>query len=677
MNHTPAYTFPSHPIIPHPTYRPDIDGLRALAVLSVVIFHAYPKWFKGGFIGVDIFFVISGFLITAILLAGLEKHQFNLMDFYDRRIRRIFPVLLTVMASCYIAGWLLLLSDEYKQLGKHIVGGSLFLSNFMLWRESGYFEEAAENKPLLHLWSLGIEEQFYIAWPVILYLGWRLRLNLLKLTLGLAIASFIFNLFISQYDLSMAFYAPLTRAWELLIGAILACLTQFKPQWLPSTRSAYWQNLASITGLTLIGLGFFLINGHTDFPGPWPLFPTLGCALLIAAGGQSWINRVFLSHRWVVWFGLISFPLYLWHWPMLAFIHILGEEISPFETLQLIALCVFLSWVSVQLIEKPLRHGHTTYTKAWVLLGLMLLLGLAGYVCYQQKGWDGYGYREPGKHSFAAYFENDSPQWQYFTATDMLNHYRNECNFYNLDQRRQGHTNRAPLNHIAPACYVRDKQHPRAVLIWGDSHAQQLYSGLRENMPKRWQILQVASSGCAPALVGSDSSRDHCARSNWFAIETIRQTQPDVVVMAQTAKHDGATLYRMAQILQGYGVKKVIIVGPTPHWRMDLPNLVMRKLWVNTPERTWMGVDINVHQTNLTLKHYFGNGEDIAFADALPVFCNADGCLTRIGEDRQTGITTWDYGHLTPVASDYLARHLLVELITRRVETDHRLLHQR
>lgn len=669
MNHlSPSSAIPSHPVIPHPNYRPDIDGLRALAVLSVVAFHAYPHWFKGGFIGVDIFFVISGFLITAILLAGLEKHQFNLMDFYDRRIRRIFPVLLVVLACCHIAGWFLLLSNEYKQLGKHIVGGTLFLSNIMLWRESGYFEEAAENKPLLHLWSLGIEEQFYIAWPIILYLGWRLRLNLLRLTLGLAVASFAFNLFISQYDLSMAFYTPLTRAWELLIGAILACLTQFKPQWLPSNRATAWQNLASIAGIILTGLGFLLINRQTSFPGPWPLLPTLGAALLIAAGSQSWFNRVVLSHRLMVWFGLISFPLYLWHWPILAFIHLLGEESSTLKTLQLMVLCVLLAWASVQLIEKPLRHGHDTYTKSWVLLGLMLLLGLAGYACYQQKGWDGYGYREPGKRNFAAYFENDAPQWQYFTATNMLDHYRDACNFYNITGRRQGNSKRVLRSEIAPECHVRNKKQPYSVLIWGDSYAQQLYSGLRENMPQKWQILQVASSGCEPALVGADSTRDYCARSNWFAIETIRQARPDVVVMAQSVKHDGPTLYQMARILRGYGVKKVIIVGLTPHWRMSLPNLIMRKLWMNTPARTWVGVDLNVHQTNLTLKNYFGNQEDIVFADVLPVFCNADGCLTRIGDDRQTGITSWDYGHLTPVASDYLARHLLVESITQRIE---------
>ena len=324
-----------------------------------------------------------------------------------------------------------------------------------------------------------------------------------------------------------------------------------------------------------------------------------------------------------------------------------------------------------------LRHGHDTYTKAGVLLGLMVLLGLAGYLCYQQKGWDGHGYREPGKSSYAAYFENDLPQWQYFTATDMFSHYRNECNFYNMTLRRQGNSSSTPRDTIAPECYVRNHKRPHAVLLWGDSHAQQLYSGLRENMPEKWQILQVASSGCDPALVGADSSRDYCARSNWFAIETIRQTHPDVVVIAQSAKHHGATLYRIAQILQGYGVKKVIIAGPTPHWRMDLPNLVMRKLWLNTPERTWQGVDIKVHQTNLALKNYFGNDEDVVFADVLPVFCSADGCLTRIGDDRKTGVTTWDRSHLTPVASDYLARHLLVELITRRVEASHWVPHKR
>jgi len=217
--------FPGH--LEHPKYRPDIDGLRALAVLSVVLYHAhaFPKVLKGGFIGVDIFFVISGFLISTIIFSGLERGSFSFFDFFCRRIRRIFPALLLVLISCYAFGWFVLLADEYKQLGKHIAAGAGFVSNFVLWTESGYFDAGAETKPLLHLWSLGIEEQFYIVWPLILWWAWKKKFNLFTITLVLAFFSFGLNLAKYRVNGVADFYSPQTRFWELLAGALLAYIT--------------------------------------------------------------------------------------------------------------------------------------------------------------------------------------------------------------------------------------------------------------------------------------------------------------------------------------------------------------------------------------------------------------------------------------------------------------------
>ena len=223
----------THPL--HPTYRADIDGLRALAVIAVIGFHAFPQAVPGGFIGVDLFFVISGFLISTILYENLIAHSFSFTDFYARRIRRIFPALMVVLASAYAIGWFVLLPDEYAQLGKHIAGGAGFIENFLLWHESGYFDNAAETKPLLHLWSLGIEEQFYIVWPILLWLAYRARLNLLSLTILIGGASFILNLWGTQVSPNpvATFYSPQTRFWELLMGAVLAYTTLY-----PSTS---WQ----------------------------------------------------------------------------------------------------------------------------------------------------------------------------------------------------------------------------------------------------------------------------------------------------------------------------------------------------------------------------------------------------------------------------------------------------
>ena len=206
----------------HPTYRPDIDGLRAIAVLSVVIFHAFPKLIPGGFVGVDIFFVISGFLISTILFENIRDNTFSFTEFYSRRIRRIFPALFLVLLACYVFGWFALLPDEFMQLGKNIAAGAGFVSNFVLWSQSGYFDSAAELKPLLHLWSLGIEEQFYIIWPLMLWFASKRGLNVLTLTIVLAVVSFALCIFRGRYDAISAFYSPQTRFWELLIGAVVA-----------------------------------------------------------------------------------------------------------------------------------------------------------------------------------------------------------------------------------------------------------------------------------------------------------------------------------------------------------------------------------------------------------------------------------------------------------------------
>ena len=209
----------------HPKYRPDIDGLRAIAVLSVVAFHAFPNWIRGGFIGVDVFFVISGYLISTIIFENLDSGTFSFAEFYARRVKRIFPALLLVLTASYAFGWFALFADEYKQLGKHIAAGAGFVSNIVLWNEAGYFDSSAETKPLLHLWSLGIEEQFYVVWPLLLWLAWKQKFDLLTITIIVALVSFFLNINGVKEDTVATFYSPQTRFWELLCGSLLAWIS--------------------------------------------------------------------------------------------------------------------------------------------------------------------------------------------------------------------------------------------------------------------------------------------------------------------------------------------------------------------------------------------------------------------------------------------------------------------
>jgi peptidoglycan/LPS O-acetylase OafA/YrhL len=372
-------------------YRPDIDGLRAVAVLSVIAYHAFPDWFPGGFVGVDIFFVISGFLITSIILEQIREGTFTIGRFYARRIRRIFPALVVILLFCIAFGWMVLLPQEYRQLGKHIAAGAGFSSNFVLWREAGYFDVSADTKPLLHLWSLGIEEQFYFFWPAAIYWAWKRKLSVLATTLVLLLGSFALNVAFLGSKAVATFYLPFTRVWELLIGAVLAYLSQQNQKvrmavLLPSLsgpRAALIANARAAAGVGLLATAWALLNRNSPFPGWWALVPSVGAFLLISAGTAAWINKAVLSHRLLVWFGLISFPLYLWHWPLLAFAHVV-EGARPGPTIRLVAVVasVLFAWLTFVVIEKRLRFRRGAERPLLAACFVVLLIGLAMW-----QGW--------------------------------------------------------------------------------------------------------------------------------------------------------------------------------------------------------------------------------------------------------------------------------------------------
>ena len=386
----------------HPKYRPDIDGLRAVAVLAVVAFHAFPKSIKGGFIGVDVFFVISGYLISTIIFENLDRGTFSFSDFYARRIKRIFPALILVLTTCFIFGWFLLLADEFNQLGKHIASGASFISNLVFWNEAGYFDNAADTKPLLHLWSLGIEEQFYMVWPLLLWFSWKRKFNLLLITILIATTSFVLNVNVIKSDAIAAFYSPQTRFWELLSGSLLAWLTLNRSEACAALgdkvdgylHSIFYKKLGpggkvlsntlSLFGFLLLAYGFWQINKGLSFPGKWALVPVISTVLLLAAGSEALINRAILSNKVIVWFGLISFPLYLWHWPLLSFARIYENEIPKGNIrIAAVALSILLAWLTYKFIEGPIRFGKHGKVKVVILCGLVFVIGVSGAIVYK------------------------------------------------------------------------------------------------------------------------------------------------------------------------------------------------------------------------------------------------------------------------------------------------------
>ena len=332
------------------------------------------------------FFVISGFLITTIIVGSLGQQAFSFVEFYRRRVERIFPALLVVLISVLAAGWYLLLASEYAELGKHVTAGAGFLSNIVLYSESGYFDAAAESKPLLHLWSLGIEEQYYILWPAILYGAHLARWSLLRCAFALAVLSFAANCVALDAHRVATFYLPFTRFWELLVGSTLACAMAAHPQTCTRVLSRSRTGLSTVGAVLMVGSLVF-IRPDFAFPGWWALAPTLGAAALIAAGPTGPINAMVLSRPFMVWIGKISFPLYLWHWPLLAFARIFcGEEVPATGRLTAVAASLVLAWATTALVERPLRFGRRHSAKPIGLVLSVTVVGAAGWAIWISQG---------------------------------------------------------------------------------------------------------------------------------------------------------------------------------------------------------------------------------------------------------------------------------------------------
>ena len=369
-----------------PAYRPDIDGLRAVAILSVVLYHISETLLPGGFIGVDVFFVISGFLISSLIFKEMDQGGFRFGDFYIRRIRRIFPALILMMATLWIAANFLFTKDEFVQLGQYVFAGGAFISNLLQWRYSGYFDTDAALKPLQHLWSLGIEEQFYIAWPVAVVLLWKRRfVSVVLIAMAL---SFAFNILRTPHHGTGAFFLPFGRAWELLLGAMLAWYDRYGAAriFYRERKFAGWamRDLAAALALALLAAGLVLIHSDSAFPGWWVLLPAFAAFLFIWAGETAWLNRAVLAHPMMVFIGLISYPLYIWHWPLLSLLRILSNgEPSLAAKFAAAGIAVMLATLTYLLVERPLRHtrlprGGITGALA-TAMAILCLLGGLGY----------------------------------------------------------------------------------------------------------------------------------------------------------------------------------------------------------------------------------------------------------------------------------------------------------
>jgi peptidoglycan/LPS O-acetylase OafA/YrhL len=603
-------------------YRPEIDGLRAIAVIAVVAYHAFPEVLGGGFVGVDIFFVISGYLITGIVLSEIDVGNFSLRSFYARRIRRILPALLVVLVTTAIVGWHLLLPEELAQLGRHVLASALFASNFVLWSETGYFEPGSSTKVLLHLWSLAVEEQFYVIWPVALlalhrFIGFRFLVALA------AAMSFLLCLRLTALDPTAAFYSPIARCWEILAGSML--LLAERDGRLAAFRS--WQS--ALAGLVLLSSAIFFFRDSDPFPGWRAAVPVLGTALIISAGSATWPNRV-LSSGPLVAVGLASYPLYLWHWPVLVFARQMqGGALNTAASLCAVMLAVVFAFATYRVCEKPIRKLPSI---SWVpasLLGSLGIVGGMGLVSDQSAG-------------FADRYSPEAKQIAGFTY-DYLEAFRGgEC-FLDPDQTYANFAD----------CGLSDRTGKPRILLWGDSYVAHLYPGYAAVFGNDYDIVQRTASACPPFLGVVVDDRRHCESINHGVFQLAAREKFDRIVLSTTWDSvDWTEIGKTIDALKSIGAAEIDLVGPVPRWSARMPILMLRE-FVRTgqvPYRMSYGLTETMQKLD-PLMAQFARLKGVNYISPAHSICTENGCITMAMIGHPDTIVSYDVGHLTSAGS--------------------------
>ena len=621
-------------------YRRDIDGLRAIAVGVVVAFHAFPTALPGGFVGVDVFFVISGFLITGILRRALDANQLSYRAFYARRIRRIVPALGVVVISSLIAGWFLLLPVRYASLGTHAVGAAGFVSNFVVWTETGYFATQAVEKPLLHLWSLGIEEQFYLAWPLALWLMSRARTRFVRPMLVVTVASFVLGVVLTRTAPDAAFYLPVARIWELSLGGVLACVRPAPVRGVP-------RGLLSGAGLAAIAFAAIAFDAGSPYPGWRALLPTLGACLVIVAGADAVPNRTLLGNPVVVAVGRISYPLYLWHWVLLTFgFLVVNVQPSASVRLALVGASILMAVATYALVERPIRAHAASSVQAISLALVLVAIAIAGRVIV---GCDGVPSRFPRVARALLEYKYDY----------LADAHAGECWLAARD----------PATGFRESCFPSVRARP-SMFVWGDSHAGRLRPGLERVYGATFAIGSATRDVCPPEVASEDARADGCSAGNRFVLSMLERSPPTIVVLfANWSETAIPSLPETCRRLLAAGVRHVVIVGPAPKWTTNLPTAIYEAWRTGSvtqplPPR----LSTNLVEGTVTLDREMKErrwSAGVAYVSLLELLCNADGCLTYV-PGSTTDLMSYDYGHLTTPGATLVARGLALDALERR-----------
>jgi peptidoglycan/LPS O-acetylase OafA/YrhL len=622
---------------PHgPRYRADIDGLRAVAVLMVLAFHLGIRHLRGGFVGVDVFFVISGYLISSTILHDMELSRFSIASFYERRIRRIFPALFFMLIVTSIFACVYLLPTELEHFAASLVAATGSVSNIYFWNQSGYFDSPATTKVLLHTWSLAVEEQFYIIFPILLVLIRRLFKERLRLSIVvLTMVSFVASAFGAFRSRSTTFYMPHTRAWELLLGTILSL------QLLPKIRGPLARNLIALFGLALVLFAGLKYSSTTPFPGIAALAPCLGATMIIAAGesGSSLVGQA-LSLRPMVFIGLISYSLYLWHWPIVVFQRVGSVLLKGGSdiTVKLVALAASLviGTLSWKFVELPFRHGRlklkgkTLFALAAVAAMVPFTLGAAMLALH------GLPSRYPAEAvRVAAYLDNHSEK-AYRSGTCFIS---SSYTFANFDRT---------------TCLHQDATKTNDLLI-GDSHAAMLWYGLSSTFTSV-NLMQATSSGCRPTLQPTRGDELRCRNlMDYVFQEYLPAHRVDTLFLAgRWTDKDMPRLTRTIAWAKERGIK-VVVFGPIVQYDAALPRLLATSLKDNNPGLPNRHRVKYYERLDAKMDAFARNQWQVPYISFFKLLCTPNSCI----EYAPDGVPLQaDYDHLTQDGSLLMAQKL-------------------
>lgn len=634
-------------------YRAEIDGLRAIAVLSVLSFHFGFVPFSGGYVGVDIFFVISGYLISLILLSDISNDTFKLKTFYDRRIRRLFPALLAMMALSFVFAHYLFMPDEFEEFAQSVVASTLYVSNIFFWLKSDYFAGPSELKPLLHTWSLAVEEQFYLIFPLVLMLSVKyLRAYTFYILSALLLLSFIAGVLTLNVDSSAAFFLLPTRIWELLLGSLLA-------YWHFSGRVTHgkYSSYIGAIGLLMILVSVLYYDKSTAFPGINALLPVVGTAMVLAdQSGKGWLVRLLCSAP-LVFVGKISYSLYLWHWPVLVFYGY--WLIRPFENadkLIMLFMSLGLSLISYYMLEKPFRKPVKTFSFAKSLgvsaLFSIIFVSLGLYVSHEE----GLPHRAP----FA------------LVSTDSLITNHTELSNYHAKLHRQLETScflkaEQKFEYWVPEdCKIKGSDSAHTSLLWGDSHANHLIVGLTSIRSELKHDLYIFSNaGCPPILDLQIAGRPNCAANNAGMFESLKRLNIKRVYLAASwhyaIEQSGMSIDELRDTItsiQSKGVE-VILINQLPIYSIASPEYLLARLAnADALDKDYLLKPARGLNLAKKLQRAFPN---VQIVDLHRAFCNTEG---RCAIYKNGKLTVVDQAHLSipgsSIAAEFLLPHLNV-----------------